>query len=213
MASRKFWQTEYSITLLAIFAIVMLFMPISLQNRTQALYISKWKTQYENIEYMFSVINTHISADIIKSFKEAQTSAEKEKLLLMLVKPYLRIDTEKNPPRRYRPRYMNNEKVLKTQIYNFEEFYYAEKNTIVGIKDLPRESANDPMFIMMFDVNGVLPPNRWGKDIFGVSIFEDRPIKPFGYNMSLDALKKDCSPSGSGIGCSYYYQIGGGFDG
>ena len=213
MVKKHYWKLEYSIALFVMLGVILLIMPFSIENTRQANFISKWNETFNRIEYMFSVINTHISADIIKSFKEAQTSAEKEKLLLMLVKPYLRIDTEKNPPRRYRPKYMNNEKVLKTQIYNFEEFYYAENNTIVGIKDLPRESIEDPMFIMMFDVNGILPPNRWGKDIFGVSIYEDRPIKPFGYNMSLDALKRDCSSSGTGIGCSYYYQIGGGFDG
>lgn len=213
MTNKKFWQIEYSITLLAIFAAVLLFMPMSIQNKTQALYISKWNERYNRLDYMFSVINTHISDDIIKSFKEAESSEEKERLLLALIKPYLRIDTEKNPPKRYKPRYMNNARAFKGQTYYFDEFYFAENNSIIGIKDLPRRKLHDPMFIMMFDINGLMPPNRWGKDIFGVNIYEGGKIEPFGSSMSLDALRKDCSTEGSGISCSYYYKIGGGFDG
>lgn len=30
--------------------------------------------------------------------------------------------------------------------------------------------------------------------------------------MEMSELKKDCSESGTGVSCSYYYKIGGGFD-
>ena len=212
MAKKKFWHTEYSVTLLVLFAVIMLFMPMSIRSKTQALYISRWNERYNRLDYMFSVINTHISDDIIKSYNEAKTSAQKEKILLALIKPYLRIDTEKNPPKHYRPRYMNNAKVYKGQTYYFEEFYFAEKNSIIGIKDVPRLNPHDPIFLLMFDINGLLPPNRWGKDIFGVNIYEGGTIEPFGSNLSMDKLKQDCSPEGTGISCSYYYKIGGGFD-
>ena len=65
---------------------------------------------------------------------------------------------------------------------------------------------------MMFDINGILPPNRWGKDIYGVNIYDVLKIEPFGFDKSMDELKKDCSEAGTGINCSYYYKIGGGFD-
>ncbi len=213
MAKKKFWKVEYSITLLTLFALIMLFMPVSIQNKTQALFISRWNERFNRIDYMFSVINTHISDDIIKSFSEAKTSAEKEQILLALVKPYLRINTDWKPPKRYKIRYMNNAKVYKGQMYYFDDFYFAEKNLIVGIKDLNNTGINKPLFIMMFDINGMLPPNKWGKDVFGINIYDGGKIEPFGSNMSMDELRRDCSSEGTGIGCSYYYKIGGGFDG
>ena len=66
--------------------------------------------------------------------------------------------------------------------------------------------------IMMFDMNGILPPNRWGKDIFGINIYDGGKIEPFGFDKDMIELKKDCSDNGTGIDCSYYYKIGGGFD-
>ena len=125
MAKKKFWKVEYSITLLTLFALIMLFMPVSIQNKTQALFISRWNERFNRIDYMFSVINTHISDDIIKSFSEAKTSAEKEQILLALVKPYLRINTDWKPPKRYKIRYMNNAKVYKGQMYYFDDFYFV----------------------------------------------------------------------------------------
>ena len=63
---------------------------------------------------------------------------------------------------------------------------------------------------MLFDINGILPPNRWGKDIYGVSIFDGGKIEPFGFELDMKELKKDCLDTG--ISCSYYYKIGGGFE-
>ena len=50
----------------------------------------------------------------------------------------------------------------------------------------------------------------WGKDIFGAKIFEDR-VEAFGESETLENMRKDCSPEGTGISCSYYYNIGGNF--
>ena len=67
------------------------------------------------------------------------------------------------------------------------------------------------MLIMIFDINGILPPNTWGRDIYGVNIYEDK-IEPFGAELPMAELKTDCSAFGTGVGCSYYYKIGGGFN-
>ena len=107
---------------------------------------------------------------------------------------------------------MNNSRIGKNQYYYFDDFYYAENNTIIGIKDLEQQNADDPMFMLMFDLNGLLPPNRWGKDIFGINIYGEGHIEPFGKQFDMADLKLDCSEKGFGINCSYYYIIGGGFD-
>lgn len=212
MAKNKYWKLEYSVALFVIIGTILLLMPTSIENSRQANYISKWNEKYNRVDYMFKVINAHVTDDILKSFNHAKTSDEREQLLMQLVKPYLRINTETYPSRHYKPKYMNGTRIYKGQLYHFEDFYYAENGVIVGIKDLPETRVSKPMFIMMFDINGILPPNVWGKDIYGVNIYDGGKIEPFGQDIEMSELKKDCSPLGSGVNCSYYYVIGGGFD-
>ena len=83
---------------------------------------------------------------------------------------------------------------------------------IVGIKDLTPKSYNEPEFMLMFDMNGKLPPNSWGKDIFGVNVFNNGKVEPFGRKQSMEELRADCSDEGTGVSCSYFYIIGGGFN-
>ena len=213
MAKKYYLKPEYSILLLVLIGIFMLIAPFSFENTRQASFIAKWNEKYNRVEYMFSVINAHITDDVLKSFNKAKDAQEREAILLAVVKPYLRINTDKYPPKHYKPRYMNGTRVYKGQLYKFDDFYFAENNTIVGIKDIKTDKSDDALFIMMFDMNGILPPNRWGQDIFGISIFDDRTIKPFGYDKDMEDLKRDCSKSGTGVYCSYYYKIGGAFDG
>ncbi len=212
MAGKRHWKLEYSIALFVMLGVLLLIMPVSIENTRQANFISKWNEKFNRVEYMFSVINAHVTDDMIKSINKAKTPQQREKFLLAIVKPYLRIGTYNIPVKHYKPRYMNGAKVYKGQRYYFDDFYFAENNTIVGIKDIKNEKSDDALFIMMFDMNGLLPPNRWGKDIFGVNIYDGGRIEPFGFDNDMDELKKDCSESGTGVSCSYYYKIGGGFD-
>ena len=209
---KHYWKLEYSIALFVFLGILLLVMPVSIENTRQANFISKWNEKLNRVEYMFSVINAHISDDMLKSMKRAQTSQEREKLMLALIKPYLRIDIDGLPVKHYHPRYINGAKVYRGQTYFFDEFYFAENNSIVGVKDIKSEKFDGVLFLMMFDMNGILPPNRWGKDIFGINIYDGGKIEPFGFDKDMTELKKDCSETGTGLGCSYYYKIGGGFD-
>lgn len=212
MNFRKFWKIEYTLTLFAIFAIFVLLLPTTIQSARQASLISRWNEKYNRVNYMFSVLNTHANEEIIKSLKKAQSNEERSKLLILLMQPYLRISSNNVPNRHYHPKFMNNSRIGKNQYYYFDDFYYAENNTIIGIKDLEQQNADDPMFMLMFDLNGLLPPNRWGKDIFGINIYGEGHIEPFGKQFDMADLKLDCSEKGLGINCSYYYIIGGGFD-
>lgn len=205
-------KPEFSIVMLIILGIILLIMPFSIENTRQANFISKWNEKYNRIEYMFSVINAHITNDMLKSMKNAKTQDERERILLTIIKPYLRINIEKTPSRHYKPHFQNGSRINKNNLYYFEDFYFAENNAIVGIKEYDTKTKQDPMFIMMFDMNGILPPNRWGEDIFGINIFDKGKIEPFGFEKPMDELKTDCSKTGTGVSCSYYYIIGGGFD-
>lgn len=201
------WQLEYTITLIVLFAVILFLIPTSLQSNMQAKFIMRWKDCFNRITYMRDVISKHEQSDIIKSFKRAKNEEEREHIIINLIKPYFRLNEDKFP-KHYHPKYMNNKRVKKGDIYHFDEIYYTDNKIIVGIKDV--DNAKDPMFMMMFDINGILPPNTWGKDIFGARIYENR-IEAFGQTDSLDEMRKDCSPEGTGISCSYFYKIGGNF--
>ena len=63
---------------------------------------------------------------------------------------------------------------------------------------------------MMYDVNGKQGPNVWGKDVFGMNIYQDT-VSPFGENASSEDVEFDCSRQGTGLYCSTYYINGGSF--
>lgn len=210
MAKKNYLKIEYTLTLLIIIAVVLIIMPIDFDSNAQAEFISRWQDKYSRLEYMFNVINAHEKDEIIKSFKRAKNPEEREKLIMSLIQPYFRIRKEQLP-KRYVTKFMNKSKVPRTSRYYFEDTYTSENGMIVGIKDLDSNNPDDPIFIMMFDINGILQPNTWGKDIYGVNIYE-HGIEPFGQDMSMKELEMDCSMFGTGLGCSYYYKIGGGFN-
>ena len=97
MAKKRYWKLEYSIALFVMLGVILLLMPVSIESTRQANAISKWNEKLNRVEYMFSVINAHITDDILTSMKKAKTPQEREAILLALVKPYLRINTETYP--------------------------------------------------------------------------------------------------------------------
>jgi len=209
---KRFWKIEYSITIFVIFAIILLLLPSSFMTSKEAAYISKWNETFNKMEYTFNAMNAQADSDIVKSFKKAKTNAEREKIMITLIKPYLRITEQDELHQKYTPYYMNGVKVKKKDIYYFDNLSLSKNNIIVGIKDIKDEDVFHPIFIMMFDMNGVKGPNTWGKDIYGMNIFIDGKITPIGAGWDLEDLKQDCSKEGSGVSCSHYYRIGGEFN-
>ena len=67
----------------------------------------------------------------------------------------------------------------------------TKNNKVVGFKDIKDEDVFHPVFLMMFDMNGVKGPNVWGKDIFGLNIFIDGNLSPIGSGWSINELKSD----------------------
>jgi len=210
MAKKSFLKLEYTVTLVIMFAIALLVIPFDLESSVQANHTARWLDKLSKLEYMFQVISTHERDEILKSFKRAKNAEERETILINIIQPYFRL-TKTKLPKRYKPRFMNNERIPLTDRYYFDDMYVSENGMIVGIKDIDSDDIRAPKFRIMMDINGKLPPNIWGKDIYGVNIFESS-IEPFGSNLPMDKLKNDCSELGTGVSCSYYYKIGGGFD-
>lgn len=208
---KRFWRIEYSLTILVIFASVLMLIPPRFISSKEASYISKWNDTYHKMEYIISAMNAQVDSDIVKSFKRAKTRQARENIMMNLVKPYLRITEDDLIGKKYTPHYFNGDKVQQNDEYYIEKFYLSKNGKMMGIKDIKDDDIYHPAFIMAFDMNGLSAPNTWGKDIFGVNIFVDGKITPIGAGWDIEDLKADCSQSGLGVSCSYYYRIGGEF--
>lgn len=207
--NKRIWKIEYSITIIAIFAAILFMIPTSFSSRV-ATYISRWNSEYNKIEYMFSAISAQADSDIVQNFKNNKTGTIREKHLINLIKPYLRL-SEPFKRRRYVQHYMNGKTVSKNDKYYFDSLYQTHDGLIIGIKDIKNTKNDLPIFIMMIDTNGHKRPNVWGKDIFGLNIYIDGNVSPIGYGWEVEVLRKDCSKSGTGLSCSHFYRIGGEF--
>lgn len=208
---KRFWKIEYSITIFVIFGIILLLIPSKFIASKEATYISQWNETIHKMEYIFSAMNAQADSDIVKSFKRAKSNAARENLMMNLVKPYLRITEFDELDKKYSSYYLNGVKVKQGDDFYFNNLYLSKNNKIIGIKDIKDDDIYHPAFIMMFDMNGLNGPNTWGKDIFGINIFVDGKITPVGAGWDIEDLKKDCSPTGTGVACSHYYRIGGEF--
>ena len=91
---KRFWKIEYSITIFVVFGIILLLLPSSFITSKEATYITKWNDTYNKVDYTFTAMSAQADANIIKSSHNAKTNDEREKLMLKLVKPYLRINSE-----------------------------------------------------------------------------------------------------------------------
>ena len=204
------WHIEYTVTLMVLFALVLLFIPTSIKSTVQANFISKWKDNYTQLEYAQDAILKQGQAKILPGFNNTKTPEERELLFITLLKPYYRIN-DKRVPKQYKVKYMNKSKIEKNSDYYVTDYFFTNNTVVVGIKDLPDEKDGKTKFLMTFDVNGIIPPNRWGKDVFGVMVYPDK-IEALGANLGLEKQKEGCSLNNTGIACSNYYLIGGGFD-
>lgn len=203
------WKIEYSLTIFAIFAGLLFMIPTSFSSKN-AVYISRWNSEYNKIEYMFTAMVTQAESDIVKNIKNSKNDSEREKYMSQLIKPYLRLK-EPLKKRKYQQHYLNGRLISKKEPLYFDSLYNTEDGLIVGIKNATEKGQNLPVFLMMIDTNGYKKPNTWGKDIFGLNIYRDGNVNAIGYGWDIEKLRKDCSISGSGLSCSYFYRIGGEF--
>ena len=208
---KRFWKIEYSYTLIVIFTVLLFMIPTSFSSKN-AKFISRWNEAYTKLDYTFTAMSAQADSDIVRGLKNAKTSEEREFYMILLAKSYLNVNDAGKLKDKYHPLYMNGEKVDSGTFYDFENYYIHPSGPIIGIKDIANRDDRSPGLVMMIDLNGVKAPNMWGKDIYGINIFSDGKITPLGYGWPVDALKRDCSPEGSGISCSHYYRIGGNFN-
>ena len=201
-------EIAFVLGLITLTAIILI--PSLIEDNKKLDVISKWKNSYKNIEYIFSAIGAQVSETDKIAFEKAKSEQEKETLFIELINPYFRI-TNAVEPNLYKVSYLNGSFVKNSDEYYVSNLYYTTSGNIVGVKWLNNSeySKNIPLAILLYDLNGIKGPNRWGVDIFGVNIFQDK-MEPVGKLADEELVKKDCSKLGKGITCSYYYYIYGG---
>lgn len=208
---KGFTIVEVAAVFLLILGVTFIVLPKSMETTKQAKFISEWTQKYSELEYMSSVIKAQKDSEINAEIKKAQTNDDRSEAILETIKPYLRITSELVEPK-YKQFYMNKKLVKNEDKYYFNKLYKSSSDEIVGLKWLKEDCTDkDACAIMSFDVNGTKAPNTWGYDIFGINVLKNG-IEPIGKNIDPDILKNDCSRSGYGVYCSYYYLIGGKFD-
>lgn len=190
---KGFTLVEVSILFVIFLIVAFLVVPLSLDDTMQAKNTSRWRSVQSDFANIFYSINTQ---------KEYEDFDFKEAFKLVLANE---IKADAQP---YKITFMNG--TYPNATYRFDEFKQTQGNSILAVK-LFEKPVNDLYGVFLYDVNGSVGPNVWGKDVFGFNIFSDR-FEPFCKSDSINEQKQDCSKAGTGLCCSNYYLIGGSFD-
>ena len=195
-----------------ILLIILIVMPFNLINMEQAQRIAKWKAEFEQLEYCFSLVKLH-EGTIIPTEQEAGKLVTDE-YMLERFKPYFNLSDETNfqEIKKYSYRKMNGSAMDKDSQFFFDKFFVNKNGMILSIKKSLKEKVTDkhPLYFMYVDINGLEKPNKIGQDIFFVSIYKNH-VQALGKNKEYIKLKSNCSPISNGLYCSEYYLLGGRF--
>lgn len=190
---KGFTLVEVSILFVIFLIVAFLVVPLSLDDTVQAKNTSRWRSVQSDFANIFYSINTQ---------KEYEDFDFKEAFKLVLANE-IKADAQS-----YKITFMNG--TYPNATYRFDDFKQTQGNSILAVK-LFENPVNDLYGVFLYDVNGSVGPNVWGKDVFGFNIFSDR-FEPFCKSYSINEQKQDCSKAGTGLCCSNYYLIGGSFD-
>ena len=189
---KAFTIVEVSILFVIFLIVAFLVAPLSLDDTMQAKNAARWRNVQGDFENIFYSVNTQKedeSFDFNKVFENVMQGEVKGN-----IEPY-------------KITYMNG--TFPGGIYRFTDLKQTYSNATVSYR-LYNEPQKGVLGVLMYDVNGSVGPNVWGKDVFGLNIYTDR-FEPFCKNDIVSVQKQDCSKSGTGLCCSNYYLIGGSY--
>ena len=178
--------------------------------------IYNWKKTLSATQYSYNVLLLTKKDELAKTIKlEPEVRNEK---ILNLFKTTLHVNTvdsvnSSRSLKRYRYRFLNGRRIPKESKYYVKDFVYSPDGKIMAGLNW----TNDDCFshdglcgVLLFDMNGVKLPNRFGLDIFGVNIYRDK-IEPFGSGLSYEENQLNCRRLETGVTCSKFYLMGGQF--
>ena len=190
---KGFTIVEVSILFVIFLIVAFLVAPLSLDDTKLAKNLSRWRSVQPDFSNIFYSINTN----------RAQHDLDFKKALEEGLANDIKSDTES-----YKIQFMNG--TYPSDTYRFKDYKTTYSNAVFSFK-LFDKPENNIYGLFMYDVNGKNKPNVWGKDVFGMYIYEDK-FEPLCKTEPLSIQKQDCSKNGSGVCCSNYYLIGGSFD-
>ena len=192
---KGFTIIEVSILFVIFLIVALLVAPMSLDDTVQAKNTSRWRTVQADFENIFYSIN---------SLKEENSE---DFILEQAFHKFMSTELKEETPT-YKITYLNG--TFPSSTYRFNNYKKTLGNAVIATKFFAKTQDNIKG-LLMYDVNGSMGPNVWGKDVFGLNIYEDK-FEPFCKNESISKQKQECSRHGSGLCCSNYYLIGGSFD-
>ena len=190
---KGFTIVEVSILFVIFLIVALLVAPLSLDETMQAKNASRWRKvqgDFSNIYYSINNQQELNDLDYNTAFDSVMSGEIKGN-----IEPY-------------KITYMNG--TFPSAEYRFSDFKLTYSNAVVSYRlyDAPQTGA---LGVLMYDVNGSVGPNVWGKDVYGYNIYPDR-FEPFCKIETLANQKQDCSKSGTGLCCSNSYLISGSFN-
>ena len=190
---KGFTIVEVSILFVIFLIVAFLVAPLSLDDTMQAKNTSRWRSVQQDFINIYYSINTQKDQNEL-NFTDA---------LNTIVNSEIKDDISS-----YKITFMNG--TFPNNTYRFKDFKTTYSNATLAVKlfDTPQDNK---LGMLMYDVNGKVGPNVWGKDVFGMNIYDDK-FEPFCKSESMSYQKQDCSKNGTGLCCSNYYLIGGSFD-
>lgn len=189
---KGFTIVEVSILFVIFLIVAFLVAPLSLDDTMQAKNTSRWRNVQSDFANIFYSINTQKENKDF-DFKEA---------FKMTMAGEIKSDVEP-----YKILFLNG--TFPNSTYRFDDYKLTQGNSVVSVKMFDQPQG-DLQGLLMYDVNGSVGPNTWGKDVFGLNIYSDR-FEPFCKNDAITIQKQECSKDGTGLCCSNYYLIGGSF--
>lgn len=178
--------------------------------------IYNWKKALASAQYSYNVILLTQKNKLLETMQEEST--KRNTTILNIFKDTLNTDTvvkidAQKPFKNYKYRFLNGKQVPIESKYYASNFTYSPDGRImVGLNWMNQDcfETEDLCGVLVFDMNGVNPPNRFGLDVFGVNIYKDR-LEPFGTGLSYEENQRNCRRLETGVTCSRFYLMGGQF--
>ena len=190
---KGFTIVEVSILFIIFLIVAFLVAPLSLDDSMQAKNTSRWRNAQAEFANIFYSINTQRNSDNF-DFKTAFNNVMDSQI--------------KADEKEYKITFLNG--TFPNSTYRFVDYKLTHLNAVVAYK-LYDSPQGDIKGLLMYDVNGSVGPNVWGKDVFGLNIYNDR-FEPFCRNDAVNLQRQECTKEGTGLCCSNYYLLGGTFE-
>ena len=207
-----FSLTEVLILIFAIGFIALVVFPMKIIDIHQAERVAVWKSVYSELDYSYKAM-AQKDPEIVKLYKSSDNL--NGALFFDNFLKYCNVDKEKTRSsnfKNYKHWFLNGKIIKKVSNYHADKFAVLKDGTLLAYSENTdaQGNPNEPFGILFADINGMKSKNIIGRDVFIMYMYPDR-LEPMGANSSLQDLKEDCSPVGSGLKCSAYYLTGGAF--